>query len=93
MRKVKRIRTGRSGPGVSVTTTFTAEAGLLEQIEQDVVRPVRTASGYKCNRSRVLQAMLMIVAEVAPALNVKNIRNHTSLTDELRRAICGRESK
>lgn len=73
--------------GVSVVTTFTAEAGLLAKVENEVVVPVRAGSGYKCNRSRVLQAMLTLAANAAAMIQYSEIRNLETLTLELKRAI------
>ena len=86
----RRKRIAQARRGTRVITTFAANAGLLQQVESMLVEPIRRNSGFYCNRSRVLHAMMAIAAEAAEMLDAERILDQNTLTEELRRAICAR---
>lgn len=73
--------------GEVVATSFTCPAGVLQECERRIVHRVRDASGWKVNRSRLVQALLSVAADNAAAFNAEDVVDQRSFEKALRNAI------
>lgn len=73
--------------GEFVSTSFTCPRGVLKDSEHRIVRRVRRVSGWKANRSRLLQALLSLAAANAVALNADEVVDQKSFEKALLDAI------
>jgi hypothetical protein len=73
--------------GVNVTRTFVCSSGVLKDLDRLVVEPIRAASGFKANRSRVIQACLEIVCASAREIEMNAVIDKSTLVRQIRRAI------
>lgn len=73
--------------GESVKITFVCPAGILKESDRRIVRRIRDASGWKANRSRLLQALLNLAASNAVALKAAEVVDQMSFERALGDAI------
>jgi len=74
--------------GEFVSRSFVCPAGILSDCEKDIVKRVRRASGWKANRSRLLQALLNLAAASTNALEATDVVDQGTFEEALRNAIC-----
>lgn len=73
--------------GERVRTTLSFPIGLLQQIEEEVIRRVREETGYLMTRAAVFNAGVKIVVENHEKMELRRVYNLVTFTDELRRVL------
>lgn len=79
--------------GEFVSRSFVCPAGILRDCEVDIVRRVRVATGWKANRSRLLQALLDLAARSAGSFDADEVCDQASFVEALRKSICSGNAK
>lgn len=74
--------------GEYISRSFVCPAGILDDCEERIISRVRRASGWKANRSRLLQALLQIAGSSTKSFDAGNVIDQASFEEALRDAIC-----
>lgn len=74
----------QKGKGV-VTSNFTCPAALLQEVEAEFIDPVRLGTGYKLNRSGLIQMLLEILLSVKDRVDVDTIFDRSTCKEEIAR--------
>jgi hypothetical protein len=76
------MRIKKAKRGVSKSRVFVCPAGLLSDVDTKVVARVREMSGYKANRSRLIQALFELALDSVGRLNAEEVIDVASLARE-----------